>query len=84
MMKNLRITDCYVQLILSHTESYGVISLHELEGNGVLHVFELVWISVRCRVSLVDATIISLAAAVAVLGDAQKLLLPCRTRAKNL
>ena len=30
-----------------HTESYGVISLHELEGNGVSHVFELAWISVR-------------------------------------
>ena len=28
-------------------ESYGVISLHELEGNGVSHVFELAWISVR-------------------------------------
>ena len=27
--------------------SYEVISLHELEGNGVLHVFELAWISVR-------------------------------------
>ena len=47
MMKNLRITDCYVQLILSHTESYGVISLHELKGNGVSHAFELAWISVR-------------------------------------
>ena len=32
--------------IFSHTESYGVISLHELEGNGVSHVFELAWISV--------------------------------------
>ena len=27
--------------------SYGVISLHELKGNGVSHVFELAWISVR-------------------------------------
>ena len=47
MTKNWYITDCYVQLILSHTESYGVISLHELKGNGVLHIFELAWISVR-------------------------------------
>ena len=37
-----------MQLIFSHTESYGVKSLHELEGNGVSHVFELAWISV-CR-----------------------------------
>ena len=47
MTKNLYITDNYVQLIFSHTESYGVISLHELKGNGVSHIFELVWISVR-------------------------------------
>ena len=26
---------------------YGVISLHELKDNGVLHVFELIWISVQ-------------------------------------
>ena len=45
--KNWYITDCYVQLIFRHTESYGVISLHELGGNGVSHVFELAWISVR-------------------------------------
>ena len=31
--------------------SYGVKSLHELKGNGVSHVFELAWISVR-RVGL--------------------------------
>ena len=30
-------------------ESYGVISLHELKGNGVSHIFELAWISVRRR-----------------------------------
>ena len=48
MMKNSYINDCYVQLIFSHTESYGVISLHELKGNEVLHVFELAWISVPC------------------------------------
>ena len=28
-------------------EFYGVISLHEIKGNGVSHVFELAWISVR-------------------------------------
>ena len=32
--------------IFRHTESYGVISLHELKGNEVSHVFELAWISV--------------------------------------
>ena len=32
-------------------ESYGVISLHELEGNGVSHFFELTWISV-CHLTL--------------------------------
>ena len=47
MTKNCYITDLYVQLIFSHTESYQVISLHELKGNGVSHVFELTWISVR-------------------------------------
>ena len=29
-----------------------MISLHELEGNGVSHVFELIWISVRRRMIL--------------------------------
>ena len=33
--------------IFRHKESYGVISLHELKGNGVSHVFEFAWISVR-------------------------------------
>ena len=30
-----------------HTDSYGVIPLHELKGNGVSHVFEHPWITVR-------------------------------------
>ena len=46
-MKNCYINDSYLQLIFSHTESYVVTSLHELVGTGVLHVFELAWISVR-------------------------------------
>ena len=40
--------------IFRHTVSYGVISLHELKGNGVSHVFELAWISVRCAVTAVE------------------------------
>ena len=47
MTKNqLYIAISYIS-IFRHTDSYGVISLHELKGNGVLHVFELIWISVR-------------------------------------
>ena len=46
MTKNqLYIAFSYIS-IFRHTELYGVISLHELEGNGVSHVFELAWISV--------------------------------------